>query len=516
MASTRLRMRAGTLAALFALTAALQAAPAPAGAEEVGADMIWAGPGCPGSPWTCQDAGPVVQSTDTGRDLAATCTLQDCVVTQSNTTGSNVIVVDQDFAQSDDVTVGTVSQAAGQSATLTQTNGSGTNSITVTQDISLAVETLVQVPATQDQEAHQTVVIPEQSSTTGGQDITIAQTENLSAIARAPETTQNQNTSGAVGQEVKIGSDATVGMDTIDGTNTLVVDQEQNFSEVATGPGGVSGTLLKASQTQGSQNEDFEAILLDWKVDSDAFEGSTVTVHQEKNWSQDTSPDDPAFGKTQHKFDEISLIGQLLTPDFADVVQRATLNDDGGTYTRGKQFARELAAEVRATLDQCITINGDATCQQAEGRHIEAQLVECEGEAPAGEECDESTSFVEVVDETEEQGEEGCGLGMWKNNLGLWPDDVQPGQLFGSHFTGAPEPYSAMTLEEAINLPAGPVNNLVRQAVAALLNARHPDVAYALHSKQVREKVNDAFEAGTEEAVAQELDAANNAGCPIA
>jgi hypothetical protein len=74
-----------------------------------------------------------------------------------------------------------------------------------------------------------------------------------------------------------------------------------------------------------------------------------------------------------------------------------------------------------------------------------------------------------------------------------------------------------LTLEQALKLGGGGINALIRHAVAALLNAAHPDVnstafptpAHVIAATQA------AVSGGTVEATKNAFEAANEAGCPL-
>lgn len=71
------------------------------------------------------------------------------------------------------------------------------------------------------------------------------------------------------------------------------------------------------------------------------------------------------------------------------------------------------------------------------------------------------------------------------------------------------------TLLDAVYARGGGVNALARHAVAALLNANHPDVAYPLTEAQIIAGVQAAFASGDFGPFKDQLNAANNLGCPI-
>jgi hypothetical protein len=89
-------------------------------------------------------------------------------------------------------------------------------------------------------------------------------------------------------------------------------------------------------------------------------------------------------------------------------------------------------------------------------------------------------------------------------------------------FTGS-NYYSSTTLLAALDLPGGSglkgaEGILLRSAVAALLNAAHPDINYPLTTPEVINQVNAALATdnrGATLALATTLDGYNNLGCPI-
>ena len=126
-------------------------------------------------------------------------------------------------------------------------------------------------------------------------------------------------------------------------------------------------------------------------------------------------------------------------------------------------------------------------------------------------------------------GGEGCTPGAWKNhllNIGEWgPTGYSPGQTVGSVFSAASAfPSLASTnLLQALSLPGGPTvlgmaQNLMRAAVAGVLNAAHPDIAYPPTPAQIINAVNERLASGNRQAMEDLkdiIDNANNAACPI-
>ena len=113
-------------------------------------------------------------------------------------------------------------------------------------------------------------------------------------------------------------------------------------------------------------------------------------------------------------------------------------------------------------------------------------------------------------------GFQGCTPGFWKNSPGSWPaTGYSVGDNFDTVFgTNLFSP--DITLMQAINLKGGGTNALARHAVAGLLAAAHPDVAYTLSTSEIIAGVQAALANGTVESTKDMLDRYNNQGCPLA
>ena len=120
---------------------------------------------------------------------------------------------------------------------------------------------------------------------------------------------------------------------------------------------------------------------------------------------------------------------------------------------------------------------------------------------------------------------EGCTPGYWKQpqHLDSWVG-FTPGQTLESVFD-VPDAFGLddVTLLEALSFRGGPTTAdaasiLLRQAVAAILNAANPDVDYPLSVAEIVARVNAALASGDRStilALAAELDRLNNLGCPL-
>jgi hypothetical protein len=123
-------------------------------------------------------------------------------------------------------------------------------------------------------------------------------------------------------------------------------------------------------------------------------------------------------------------------------------------------------------------------------------------------------------------GDEGCTPGYWRNHTSAWAvTGYDTGQSVASVFP-ASSGYSGIgsaELLETMSFGGGPgvdgaARILLRAGVAALLNAAHPDVAYARPPAEVVAAVDQSLAGGNRDEMlilAAGLDADNNGGCPL-
>jgi hypothetical protein len=122
---------------------------------------------------------------------------------------------------------------------------------------------------------------------------------------------------------------------------------------------------------------------------------------------------------------------------------------------------------------------------------------------------------------------EGCTPGYWKqpHHLDSWvATGFSPNQTLESVFN-VPDQFGLdnRTLLQALSFEGGSDNAaaariLLRAAVAALLNAAHPDVDYSLTTADVIAEVNAALASNSRSTMltlASRLDRLNNLGCPL-
>jgi hypothetical protein len=135
---------------------------------------------------------------------------------------------------------------------------------------------------------------------------------------------------------------------------------------------------------------------------------------------------------------------------------------------------------------------------------------------------------------TKPLGAQGCTPGFWKNpkHFSLWVT-FTPGQTVGSVFI-VPSTFpdgsngsslASATLAQGLAFQGGSDLNgasqiLLRAAIAGILNASNPGVAYPMTAGQIISAVNGALASGDRNTIvnlAAQIDAANNgsAGCPL-
>ncbi|MDI6858842.1 MAG: hypothetical protein QME71_11080, partial [Dehalococcoidia bacterium] len=113
---------------------------------------------------------------------------------------------------------------------------------------------------------------------------------------------------------------------------------------------------------------------------------------------------------------------------------------------------------------------------------------------------------------------EGCTPGFWKNHLDAWAaTGYAPGDSFEAVF-GVDAFAGSPTLLEVVTLGGGGLNALARHAVAALLNAAHPDVdpdpAYDTPAEVIA-AFQSAYASGDYATTKNALAMSNESGCPL-
>ena len=113
---------------------------------------------------------------------------------------------------------------------------------------------------------------------------------------------------------------------------------------------------------------------------------------------------------------------------------------------------------------------------------------------------------------------EGCSPGFWKQekHFPSWPEGFEPEAPFIDVFGESIDP--DLTLLEALELGGGQEKALSRHAVAALLNAAHPDVDFPMSTNEVIQRFQVAFGSGDPELIegtTAEFEGLNEAGCRL-
>ncbi|MHC5110834.1 MAG: SdrD B-like domain-containing protein [Planctomycetota bacterium] len=161
----------------------------------------------------------------------------------------------------------------------------------------------------------------------------------------------------------------------------------------------------------------------------------------------------------------------------------------------------------------------------------------CDDENSRDSDCRDGAADVEIIDRGRPilgmadcgfvaPGDEGCSQGYWKNHTGRWVlTGYAPDDLVDEVFK-LPEAFSEIageTLSEALRFSGGPdavdkAALLLKQAVAALLNAGHPHVEFRWGVDELIELVDRALASEDPKTMLDlkdDLDTLNNKGCPL-
>ena len=235
-----------------------------------------------------------------------------------------------------------------------------------------------------------------------------------------------------------------------------------------------------------------------------------TTVPQTFTFSPSASPRPANLG---------TFAGSVAGPDLGGLrgnVLRLTF-DVGGSVDIVDGWQSVNGAEFDA-LNSAITIPAGATS-------LTVQALSQGGVLPA--------SFAWIgatlaIQNPPRAGADGCTPGYWKNHDGSKKQTNQwaftpysPSQLISTVFDAGT--LGSYTLRQALDWGGGSSLEekkqlLLHHAVAALLNASHPDISYPLTAAEIIASVNAALASNDEDAILalkDSLDKKNNAGCPI-
>ena len=134
-----------------------------------------------------------------------------------------------------------------------------------------------------------------------------------------------------------------------------------------------------------------------------------------------------------------------------------------------------------------------------------------DGNTVAGDGCSATCTIEPPI------GGDGCTPGYWKqsHHFDSWPNPPYAPltttfeSVFGRDVPGNP------TLVAALNLCCGGLNALMRETVAALLNAASPDVDFDLTVADVIAGFQAAFDSGDFETTKNLFEGLNELGCPL-
>ena len=273
---------------------------------------------------------------------------------------------------------------------------------------------------------------------------------------------------------------------TCSGSGTAQPCQYRNLGKVtATTSDGTALMDTDPSHYFGKENPSIDIEKLTNGADADFPTGPEVTVGSIVNWTY------------------------LVTNTGDATLSQVTVTDDQGVAVS--------CPRSRLAPGESMTCSASGIAQ--EGQYSNLGTVTAQASCEMVQDSDPSHYFGR-------QQQQGCTPGYWKNHLDSWPPTgLAPAQSVQSVFSQAsayPAQGSA-SLTEALDFGGGGgveggVRNLLRAAVASLLNASHPGVGFPRSASQVISSVNAALASGDRDtmlSLASDLDRENNFGCPL-
>jgi hypothetical protein len=173
-------------------------------------------------------------------------------------------------------------------------------------------------------------------------------------------------------------------------------------------------------------------------------------------------------------------------------------------------FSTPVDGEEWCTCAQPITVPAGATKLTFEPVSGKCLSSPCAG-------IPQSFAWVAAAFVIEEERGEGCTPGYWKVPVHAckWPaTGYDPNANFNSTF-GVSFHGGTVTLLQAAWMGGGGYVALGRHAVAALLNAAHPDVDYGMSEADVKAAVQAAETSGDPNTYKDQLEYYNEMGCPL-
>jgi hypothetical protein len=312
------------------------------------------------------------------------------------------------------------------------------------------------------------------------------------------------------------------------GCDALAAGASCNFDKVVSTSGGLPGTLTNTvdvlynpagftNQVTASDSQDCEIVLPN---------PATVVIEKLLLGGENLAFDFSATNMSVANFSLTPLFGELplanspfaapaadegfattieLTVEIPDINQteEASVTEDDPLPDFVDFVGLECAAATDGTLTDAVVVDRTATLTLGSG----------------------DFAFCRYVNQFTPPSEQGCTPGFWKQeqHFGHWlPTGYLPDTVLNSVFDfPADGPVASLgsdTMLDALNYGGGPgldgaARILLRAAVAAVLNAAHPDVEYAFTEDDVIADVSAALNSGSRAdmlALATELDNANN------
>lgn len=223
-------------------------------------------------------------------------------------------------------------------------------------------------------------------------------------------------------------------------------------------------------------------------------------------------------GPTLNVGDPVTWTYVVTNTSTSATLTNVTVTDDQGVVV--------VCPKTTLAAGESMICTGNGTAQL--GQYANMGTVSAEWVTPGAgpivlTDEDPSHYFGEMGEET---GDEGCSPGFWKNHMDMWAPAGASGAMGLASVFSSAAAFTALqnsTLMDALNFKGGKgvdgaARILLRQAVAAWLNAKHPDIAYPRLSSEIVVDVNSALAGGDRNEMlemAEELDHDNNMGCSL-
>ena len=306
------------------------------------------------------------------------CAAPVCKVSQNNNAGANKAVIDQNHSQSATIAnpvTGPINQTLEQTATISQSNNTGTNEIDASQLITETASGNVNLPVTNNQEAHQTLTVSGHSD--GAQTVAVTQHEKLTSTITGPRVIQKQNAvhdstadQSRADQSIVLTMTGT-GYKTVAPKSTCFAGDPGLYTQCETFNQTASGTQAQGVvQTQGdsvpnSQGGDVAAELLTDHDGEHPFQRpGDVTDYKKKIWLRSAPPTVGLATNDQNAYDDLkSLVGILGSPDKVKIKHIADYGTQG--HRECNEEAQWHSHDPSSTIEQTCPGRSQAVTAQA-------------------------------------------------------------------------------------------------------------------------------------------------------